>query len=109
MHRDILLFIPYYFSLIILPSFPHLQSEYWPDYYSNILLYKFSGVADSKSYVITSQLQSDVYKEFVEDVNTSHLTGFTFAIISIVHLAGGKITEGIHSVLGNSIFIKHNF
>lgn len=50
-------------------------------------------VADSKSYIITSQLPADVYKEYVEDVNTSHLTGFTFAIISIVHLAGGKITE----------------
>lgn len=50
-------------------------------------------VADSKSYVIISQLPADIYKKYVEDVNTSHLTGFTFAIIGIVHLAGGKISE----------------
>lgn len=57
--------------------------------------FNFSGVADSKSYVIISQLPADIYKKYVEDVNTSHLTGFTFAIIGIVHLAGGKISEGM--------------
>ncbi|OMO94346.1 MAGE protein [Corchorus olitorius] len=51
-----------------------------------------SGV-DAKSYVIISQLPAEVYKKYVEDVNTSHLTGFTFVVISIVHLAGGKIAE----------------
>ncbi|GMH05127.1 hypothetical protein Nepgr_006967 [Nepenthes gracilis] len=50
-------------------------------------------VVDAKSYIITSQLQADVYCKYVEDVNTAHLTGFTFVIISIVHLAGGKISE----------------
>lgn len=28
----------------------------------------------------------------------THLTGFNFVILSIVHLAGGKIPEGIFSV-----------
>lgn len=49
--------------------------------------------ADAKSYVIISQLPAEVYKKYVEDMNTSHLTGFTFVVISIVHLAGGKIAE----------------
>ncbi|TYI43153.1 hypothetical protein ES332_A01G149400v1 [Gossypium tomentosum] len=51
-----------------------------------------SGV-DAKSYVVTSQLPAEVYKKYVEDVNTSHLTGFTFVVISIVQLSGGKIAE----------------
>ncbi|CAK7347152.1 unnamed protein product [Dovyalis caffra] len=50
-------------------------------------------VADAKSYVLISQLPADVYRKYVEDVNTAHLTGFTFVVISIVHLAGGKIPE----------------
>ena len=54
----------------------------------------FSGGTDAKSYVIISQLPAEVYKKYVEDVNTSHLTGFIFVVISIVHLAGGKIAEG---------------
>ncbi|RVW12824.1 hypothetical protein CK203_113439 [Vitis vinifera] len=49
--------------------------------------------ADVKSYVIISQLPADVYRKYVEDVNTAHLTGFTFVIVSIVYLAGGKIAE----------------
>lgn len=52
------------------------------------------GVADPKSYILVSQLPPEVYKRYVEDVNTAHLTGFTFVIVSIVHLAGGKIPEG---------------
>ncbi|XP_054802018.1 uncharacterized protein LOC129305875 [Prosopis cineraria] len=48
-------------------------------------------VADSKSYILISQLPPNVYKKYVVDVNTAHLTGFTFVIVSIVHLAGGKI------------------
>ncbi|KAE8679787.1 RNA-binding protein 40-like [Hibiscus syriacus] len=51
-----------------------------------------SGI-DAKSYVIVSQLPAEVYKKYVEDVNTSHRTGFTFVVISIVQLAGGKIAE----------------
>lgn len=49
--------------------------------------------ADSKSYVIISKLPPDIYKKCVENVNTLHVTGFIFVVISIVHLAGGKITE----------------
>ncbi|XP_059459717.1 uncharacterized protein LOC132189152 isoform X2 [Corylus avellana] len=74
-------------------------------------------VADAKSYVLISQLPADVYRKYVEDVNTTHLTGFTFVILSVVYLAGGKIPEEnlwhhlrrmglsdsdeIHPVLGN--------
>ncbi|KAL6965072.1 hypothetical protein U1Q18_036130 [Sarracenia purpurea var. burkii] len=50
-------------------------------------------VTDAKSYVIVSQLPPEVYKKYVEDGSTSHLTGFTFVIIGIVYLAGGKIQE----------------
>ncbi|KAJ1378802.1 MAGE-like proteiny domain [Sesbania bispinosa] len=49
--------------------------------------------ADSKSYILISQLPPDVYEKYVVDVKTTHLSGFTFAIISIVYLAGGKIPE----------------
>lgn len=37
-------------------------------------------------------------------MNTLHVTGFTFVVISIVHLAGGKITEGTVYSLGCSFF-----
>ncbi|XP_024961400.1 melanoma-associated antigen 8 isoform X1 [Cynara cardunculus var. scolymus] len=49
--------------------------------------------ADPKSYIITSQLNPEVYRKHVEDSSKSHLTGFTFVVIGIVYLAGGKITE----------------
>ncbi|CAL1390329.1 unnamed protein product [Linum trigynum] len=49
--------------------------------------------ADVKSYVVMSKLPADVYGKYVEDVNTAHLTGFTFVVISIVQLAGGQIPE----------------
>ncbi|KAK7354837.1 hypothetical protein VNO80_20365 [Phaseolus coccineus] len=49
--------------------------------------------ADSKSYTLTSQLPPNVYEKYVVDEKTAHLSGFTFVIISIVHLAGGKIPE----------------
>nr|XP_043621844.1 melanoma-associated antigen 8 [Erigeron canadensis] len=49
--------------------------------------------SDAKSYIITSQLDSGVYRKHIEDTTKSHLTGFTFVVIGIVHLAGGKITE----------------
>ncbi|XP_059651593.1 uncharacterized protein LOC132299142 [Cornus florida] len=48
---------------------------------------------DAKSYIIMSQIPADVYRKYVEDVNTSHLTGFTFIVIGIAYLAGGKISE----------------
>ncbi|CAN1331798.1 hypothetical protein LINPERPRIM_LOCUS35475 [Linum perenne] len=50
---------------------------------------------DVKSYVVMSKLPADVYRKYVEDVNTAHLTGFPFVVISIVQLAGGQILEGI--------------
>lgn len=50
-------------------------------------------VVDSKSYIIISQLPSDVYRKYVENVNAAHLSGFAFVVISIVHLAGGKISD----------------
>lgn len=62
-------------------------------YSSYVLL--FPGAADAKSYILISQLPADVYRKYVEDVNAAHLTGFTFVVISIVHLAGGKIPEGM--------------
>ncbi|KAI3741193.1 hypothetical protein L1987_58860 [Smallanthus sonchifolius] len=51
--------------------------------------------ADSKSYIITSQLDPGVYRKHIEDATKSHLTGFAFVVIGIVSLAGGKITEVI--------------
>ncbi|GKA10198.1 melanoma-associated antigen 8 isoform X1 [Tanacetum coccineum] len=48
---------------------------------------------DAKSYIITSQLEPEIYKKHIEDETKSHLTGFAFVAIGIVHLAGGKITE----------------
>lgn len=50
---------------------------------------------DAKSYVIVSKLPPDVYSKYVENENTAHLNGFAFVAISIVHLSGGKIAEGI--------------
>lgn len=63
------------------------------------LIIHSSGATDAKSYVLISQLPAEVYKKYVEDVNMAHLTGFTFVVISIVHLAGGKIPEGTFSGL----------
>ncbi|KAJ4965427.1 hypothetical protein NE237_017276 [Protea cynaroides] len=50
-------------------------------------------LVDAKSYVITSQLPPEVYRKHVEDTKTFTSSGFTFAVIGIVHLAGGKISE----------------
>ncbi|KAL2893807.1 Non-structural maintenance of chromosomes element 3-like protein [Bienertia sinuspersici] len=55
--------------------------------------YSQQSAADMRSYIVVSQLPADVYKKYVEDIYTAHLTGFTFVIVSIVHLAGGKISE----------------
>ncbi|RRT61929.1 hypothetical protein BHE74_00040995, partial [Ensete ventricosum] len=57
-------------------------------YISNIFC-----AVEAKSYVVRSQLPSDIYSKYIEDKKTSHMTGFTFVVISIVHLAGGKISE----------------
>ncbi|MQL72701.1 hypothetical protein Taro_005054 [Colocasia esculenta] len=50
-------------------------------------------VGEIKSYIILSKLPADIYSKFVENKETSHITGFTFAVVSVVHLAGGKISE----------------
>uniref|UniRef100_A0A803LUN1 MAGE domain-containing protein n=1 Tax=Chenopodium quinoa TaxID=63459 RepID=A0A803LUN1_CHEQI len=52
-----------------------------------------NSAADMRSYIVISQLPANVYQKHVEDISTAHLTGFTFVIISVVHLAGGKISE----------------
>ncbi|GJN24517.1 hypothetical protein PR202_gb12261 [Eleusine coracana subsp. coracana] len=49
--------------------------------------------AEAKSYVLVSKLDPEVYSKYVEDKESAHLTGFAFVVISIVHLAGGKISE----------------
>ncbi|XP_062187512.1 uncharacterized protein LOC133890904 [Phragmites australis] len=48
---------------------------------------------DAKSYVLVSKLDPEVYSKYVEDKEAAHLSGFAFVVISIVHLAGGKISE----------------
>ncbi|KAG9130860.1 hypothetical protein Leryth_024963 [Lithospermum erythrorhizon] len=48
---------------------------------------------DAKSYIIISQLPDDVYRKYVENKDKFHMTGFTFVVIAVVHLAGGRITE----------------
>lgn len=61
----------------------------------SLFCHPFPGSTDIKSYVITTQLDPGVYKKYVEDTTKSNLTEFAFVVIGIVHLAGGKITEGI--------------
>lgn len=51
------------------------------------------GGAEMKTYVLMSQLPSDIYSKYVDNKETSHLSGFAFAVIGIVYLAGGKISE----------------
>lgn len=49
--------------------------------------------ADAKSYVLVSMLDPEVYSKYVEDKAAAHLSGFAFAVIGIIHLAGGKMPE----------------
>ncbi|CAA7401660.1 unnamed protein product [Spirodela intermedia] len=44
-----------------------------------------------KSYVVVSKLPAEVYLKYVENKENAHITGFIFAVVSVVHLAGGKI------------------
>ncbi|KFK23382.1 hypothetical protein AALP_AAs59400U000400 [Arabis alpina] len=48
---------------------------------------------DSKSYVLVSQLPIQVFRKHVVEDTTTPMTGFTFALLAIVHLAGGKMPE----------------
>ncbi|KQK21059.1 melanoma-associated antigen 1 [Brachypodium distachyon] len=48
---------------------------------------------DTKTYILVSKLDPEVYSKYVEDKERAHLSGFAFVVISIVHVAGGKISE----------------
>ncbi|KXG30784.1 hypothetical protein SORBI_3004G241600 [Sorghum bicolor] len=48
---------------------------------------------EAKSYVLVSNLDPEVYSKYVEDKGAAHLSGFAFAVISTIHLAGGKMPE----------------
>ncbi|KAL6880557.1 hypothetical protein ACP4OV_012122 [Aristida adscensionis] len=48
---------------------------------------------DAKSYVLVSKLDPEVYNKYVLNKEAAPLSGFAFVVISIVHLAGGKISE----------------
>ncbi|VVB11742.1 unnamed protein product [Arabis nemorensis] len=48
---------------------------------------------DSKSYVLVSQLPIEMFRKHVVGETTTPMTGFTFAILAIVQLAGGKMPE----------------
>ncbi|KAM0936327.1 putative MAGE domain, melanoma-associated antigen, MAGE domain, winged helix WH1 [Dioscorea sansibarensis] len=48
---------------------------------------------DAKSYIVVSELPADIYCKFVNSKENAHVTGFTFVVISIIHLAGGKLSE----------------
>ncbi|KAJ3694624.1 hypothetical protein LUZ60_000001 [Juncus effusus] len=48
---------------------------------------------EAKSYIIVSELPADIYSKYVEDKENSHLNGFAVVLISLVHLAGGKLSE----------------
>ncbi|RLM65047.1 melanoma-associated antigen 1-like isoform X1 [Panicum miliaceum] len=49
--------------------------------------------AEAKSYVLVSQLDPEVYSKYVENKESAPLSGFSFAVISLIHLAGGKSSE----------------
>jgi len=49
--------------------------------------------AEAKSYVLVSQIDPEVHSEWVEDKEAAPLSAFSFAVISLVHLAGGKASE----------------
>lgn len=59
-----------------------------------LIYFLVAAVADAKSYIIISQLPTDVYGKFVEDRSSSHMSGLTFVVIGVVHLGGGRIAEG---------------
>lgn len=64
-------------------------------YILTVFLYVFTAAGDAKSYIIISQLPHDVYGRFVEDKSSAHMSGLTFVVIGIVHLAAGRIAEGV--------------
>jgi len=48
---------------------------------------------ESKSYILKSMLPEELRTKLVDNKETSHFLGLTFAIVGIVQLAGGKIPE----------------
>lgn len=63
------------------------------------------GNADSKSYVLVSQLPIEVFRKHVVEETTSPMTGFTFAVLAVVQLAGGKIPEGMSDLSLSFAFV----
>ncbi|CAN6245713.1 unnamed protein product [Urochloa humidicola] len=49
--------------------------------------------AEAKSYILVSQLDPEVYRKYVENKEDAPLSGFSFTVISLIHLAGGKTSE----------------
>ncbi|CAL4890470.1 unnamed protein product [Urochloa decumbens] len=49
--------------------------------------------AGAKSYILVSQLDPEVYHKCVEDKEAAPLSAFSFTVISLIHLAGGKISH----------------
>lgn len=66
-----------------------------PFYLTVFTYFVVAAVGDAKSYIIMSKLPSDVYGKFVEDKSSAHMSGFTFVVTGIIHLGGGRITEGV--------------
>jgi len=52
-------------------------------------------MTDSKSYILKSMLPEELRTKLVENKETSHFLGLTFAVVGIVQLAGGKVPEDI--------------
>lgn len=52
-----------------------------------------------------SKLPPDVYAKYVENTETCHITAFTFAVLGIVLLAGGKIQEGMFLMVSYIIYV----
>ncbi|KAI4321137.1 hypothetical protein MLD38_034558 [Melastoma candidum] len=52
-----------------------------------------SSTAENRSYVLMSELPDDLYWQHVEDTDAFLWSGLAFVVISVVHLAGGKIHE----------------
>ncbi|XP_073139114.1 uncharacterized protein [Henckelia pumila] len=66
--------------------FQHLQMLCFNSFFN-------AAISDAKSYIIMSQIPPDIYRKFVEDANSTHLTGFTFVVVGIIHLACGRVAE----------------
>eukprot|EP00252_Welwitschia_mirabilis_P021710 TRINITY_DN5646_c0_g1_i1.p1 TRINITY_DN5646_c0_g1~~TRINITY_DN5646_c0_g1_i1.p1 ORF type:complete len:238 (-),score=45.57 TRINITY_DN5646_c0_g1_i1:313-1026(-) len=52
-----------------------------------------SNIVESKLYILKSMLPEELRTKFVEDKNNSQFLGLTVVVLSILHLAGGKLQE----------------